>query len=347
MKIPSVLALSLATSLLFSSATWAADEAKPNTPNPALAVTLTTPQNAKWATQITASGTLAPWQEAVIASEISGLRITEVMVDVGDQVKKGQELVKLSQAAVLADVAQKQASLAEARANAERARRLKTTGALPVQQIDQYLTGEAVAQAALEAQQIRLNQTRIVAPDSGVIASRAATLGAVVQTGTELFRMVRQNKLEWKAEIAGSDVSQIQAGQSAELKLPSDETVTGEVRMIAPMLDPNTRNAIVYVSLPTDSPAKAGMFASGVIRTGSSQALTVPQAAVILRDGNHYVFTLGAENRVNQRLVKTGRTLQGQTEITDGLDATAQVVASGGGFLNDGDTVQVVTGAKP
>ncbi len=148
-----------------------------------------------------ANGAINPWQEAIIASEISGLRITDVLTDVGDEVKKGQELVKLSQAAVQADVAQKQASLAEARANADRARRLKSSGAIPAQQIDQYLTGEAIAQAALDAQQIRLAQTRILAPDDGIITTRTATLGAVVQTGTELFRMVRQHKLEWRAEV--------------------------------------------------------------------------------------------------------------------------------------------------
>jgi HlyD family secretion protein len=311
-------------------------------PKPALAVSVASPSSQDWSTTITASGALMPWQEAIIASEISGLRITDVLVDVGDEVTKGQELAKLSQAAVKADVAQKEASLAEARANANRARSLKTSGALPAQQIDQYLTGEAVAQAALEAQQIRLAQTRILAPDDGVIATRTATLGAVVQTGTELFRMVRQNKLEWRAEVSGRDASRIQQGQQAHLTLPGGEGVTGEVRMVSPTLDPNTRNAIVYISLPSDSPAKAGMFAEGAILTGSAKAMTLPQSAVILRDGNYYVFEIGAENKVAQRQVKVGRTAQGQTEITNGVAASARVVVTGGGFLNDGDTVQIV-----
>ncbi|MBJ6610861.1 MAG: efflux RND transporter periplasmic adaptor subunit [Candidatus Thiothrix moscowensis] len=338
-----MLALSLATivSLPLSHA-----EDKPADVPPAkaaLAVTVASPQMQDWNSTITASGALTAWQEAIIASEISGLKITDVLVDVGTEVNKGQELAKLSQASVKADVAQAQARLDEARANATRARSLKTSGALPAQQIDQYLTGEAVAQAALEAQQIRLAQTRILAPDDGVIAARTATLGAVVQTGTELFRMVRQNKLEWRAEIAGRDASRIQQGQQAHLTLPGGESVTGKVRMVSPTLDPNTRNAIVYISLPSDSPAKAGMFAEGAILTGSAKAMTLPQSAVILRDGNYYVFEIGAENKVAQRQVKVGRTAQGQTEITNGVAASARVVVTGGGFLNDGDTVQVVT----
>jgi RND family efflux transporter MFP subunit len=308
----------------------------------ALAVTVASPTEESWNSGITASGSLNPWQEAIIASEISGLRITDILADVGGQVKKGQELVKLSQASVKADVAQAQAKLDAARTNADRARRLKDSGSLPAQQIDQYLTDEAVAQAALDAQQIRLSQTRIVAPDNGIISSRSATLGAVMQPGTELFRMVRQNKIEWRAEVAGRDVAQIQPGQAAHLTLPTGETVTGEVRIISPTLDASTRNAPIYVSLPTDSPAKAGMFAEGEILTGSANALTLPQTAVILRDGNSYAFEIGKENRVSQRLVKVGRRAEGRVEIIDGLAAKARVVATGGAFLNDGDTVQIV-----
>lgn len=330
--------LAVAVSLPLRAEEKPADAAAPKA---ALAVTVATPSAQSWDSRINASGALSAWQEAIIASEISGLKITEVLVDVGAEVKKGQELVKLAQAAVKADVAQAQAKLDEARANADRARNLKTSGAIPAQQIDQYLTGEAVAQAALETQQIRLAQTRVLAPDDGVIAVRSATLGAVVQTGTELFRMVRQNKVEWRAEVAGRDASRIQTGQQAQLTLPNGESVTGEVRLVSPTLDPNTRNALVYVSLPTESPAKAGMFAEGAILTGSSQAMTLPQSAVILRDGNHYVFEVGTDNKVAQRQVKVGRTAQGRTEIIDGINGSARVVVTGGGFLNDGDTVQV------
>lgn len=313
----------------------------------ALAVTVTTPAEETWATGITANGSFAPWHEAIIASEIGGLRVTDVLVDIGDEVQKGQELVRLSQASVKADVAQKQASLAQARTNADRARRLKSSGALPAQQIDQYLTEEAVAAAALEAQQIRLAQTRIVAPDDGVISSRTATLGAVVQTGTELFRLVRQNRMEWKAEIPGQELGRVQPGQKARMDLPNSESVEGEVRVVSPTLDPNTRNAIAYISLPAGSPARAGMFASGEILTGSEKALTVPQSTVILRDGNNYIFEVSAENKVMQRAVKTGRHANGKVEILAGLEPAANIVATGGAFLNDGDTVEVVPPSPP
>lgn len=343
--------------LLSGLPAFAKDEAQAPIENKAaLAVAVTTPSEQNWNSGISASGSLAPWQEAVIAAEISGQQIVKLVADVGDRVKKGQELALLSQEAVQADiaqaqakVAQAQASLAEASANAERARRLKETGALPAQQIDQYLTGEntakanvAAQEAALNAQQIRLKQTKIVAVDEGVIASRNATLGAVVQAGTELFRLVRQNRLEWKAELPGSDLARVSIGQTARLVLPTGETVQGKVRLIAPTLDANTRNALAYVSLPVDGPARAGMFVNGEILTGTSTALSLPQSAVILRDGNTYAFEVDRDNHIIQRSIKTGRRADGQVEIIDGIKADARVVISGGAFLNEGDVVQVV-----
>lgn len=346
----------ISLTLSFALCAFAQAQPQSSAPKAALTVTLTSPKKATWNTSVLAMGTLNAWQEAVIAAEVSGQRIAQVLVDVGDTVKQGQELALLAQESVQADLAQAQArvaqaeaSLAEARANASRARNLKADGALAAQQVDQYLTGEATAkanlavqQAALQIQQIRLKQTRIVAVDDGVIISRSAMLGAVVQAGTELFRLVRQNRIEWQAEVAGRDLAQIQPGQRAQLMLPSGESVIGEVRRVAPTLDSNTRNATVYVSLPSDSSAKAGMFAQGEIFIGKTRALSLPQAAVIVRDGNYYVFEINNENRVLQRPVKTGRQLAGQVEIFDGIGETAKVAASGGAFLNDGDTVRVV-----
>ena len=172
------LGISLLTfGLALSISAWAKDEAQaPSETKAALAVAVTLPTEQSWNSGINASGTLAPWQEAVIAAEIGGQQIVKLSADVGDRVKKGQELALLSQEAVQADiaqvearVAQAEASLTEATTNAERARRLKESGALPAQQIDQYLTGENTAKAALAAQkaallaqQIRLKQTKIV-----------------------------------------------------------------------------------------------------------------------------------------------------------------------------------------
>jgi RND family efflux transporter MFP subunit len=167
----------------------------------------------------------------------------------------------------------------------------------------------------------------------------------VVQAGTELFRMVRQGRVEWRAELTAEQLAQIRPGQEARVRLPGGGIVTGKVRIQSPSLDANTRYGLVYVELPTDSPARPGMFAQGEIRVGASQALTLPESAVVLRDGSSYVFEVLTGDRVAQRKVETGRRGNGRVEVLSGLDTAARVVESGGAFLNDGDLVRVEPGA--
>lgn len=321
----------------------------------ALAVRTVRPQQASWSQQLSASGGIFPWQEAVIAAETSGLRVVKVAEDVGSIVRRGQLLAELSPDSVEAGLAQQEANLAKARAalseataNADRARRVKGSGAMSEQQSKQYLVAEqsakasvAAAAAALKSERVRLDQTRIVAPDDGIISSRNATLGSVVQAGNELFRMLRQNRLEWRAEVSAEQLPRLAPGQTARLSLADASQVTGSVRMLAPTLDPATRKALVYVDLPAESAARAGMFASGEILTGSATATTLPSSAVILRDGHSYVFQVGAQDVVRQIKVDSGRRQGGQVEILTPLSAEARIVASGGAFLNDGDAVRV------
>jgi RND family efflux transporter MFP subunit len=329
----------------------------------ALTVTAIGLSELQWAQGVAASGNVAAWQESAIGSEIGGLRLAEVRVNVGDGVSSGQVLATLAAAPVEADLAQARAALAEAqaafaeaRANGDRARQFAGSGAISQQQIAQYLTAEQtakaridVAQARLHSEELRLKQTRILAPDDGVISARAATVGTVPGVGQELFRLILRGRLEWRAEVNAAEIGRIKPGAAATLTLASGAQVGGKVRAVAPAVDPQTRNGIVYVDLKTGAgsrEAKAGMFARGQIdlaaSAAASRALTLPQSAVLLRDGFSYVFKLGAERKVAQLKVATGRRLGQRIEILSGLNADDRVVESGVGFLADGDLVDLV-----
>ena len=328
-------------------------------PKPALTVTAGLPESTRLPIRLAANGNIAAWQEAIIGAESTGLRLTGVRVNVGDVVKAGQVLATFSTDTVQADVAQARASLLEAQANAadaaanaERARTLQSSGALSAQQINQYLTLEktakaraAAAQAVLGAQQLRNRQTQVLAPDSGVISARTATVGSVVGSGAELFRLIRQGRLEWRAEVTSSELGRIKAGTPASVRPASGGELRGRVRMVAPSVDPLTRSALVYVDLPASAgkapTARAGMFARGEFELGATQALTVPQRALVVRDGFNYVFRLGEDNRVSQLKVQTGRLAGERVEVVSGLPPDARIVVNGAGFLNDGDLVRV------
>lgn len=323
----------------------------------ALTVTVIKAQTSEWPIHLQANGNVAAWQEAVIGSELGGLRLAQVNVNVGDTVRRGQVLASFDSETIAAELAQQkaaqeeaQAGLGEAQFNAERARTLAASGALSTQQILQYTTAEASAQARLKSAQARLNsaqirlhQTQILAPDDGVISARLATVGTVTQPGQELFKLIRKNRLEWRGEVTSSELTRIKIAQNVKLIMANGAVVAGKVRMIAPTVDPQTRNAMVYVDLPANSEARAGMFAKGSFDLGRAAALTLPQQAVVLRDGFTYVFVLQPDNRVAQTKLITGRRQGDQIEVLNGLKADQPVIASGAAFLADGDLVKVVT----
>ena len=336
--------------------------------NPALTVQTVKPEITKLASTIEANGNIQPWQEAVIGSEVNGLLLKDVLVNVGDEVKKGQTLAKFSSTTIEAEIAQSAAALAEAKAsfieansNADRARSIKDAGALSRQQVDQYLSTEAVAKARVESaeanlnvQKIKLNQTAVIAPDSGIISARSATVGAVANQGQELFRLIRQGRLEWRAEITSADISHIKPNETVSITLPDGNISQGQVRVISPAIDKQTRNGLVYVDLLKTtnslSNTKAGMFARGSFHISESQAITLPANAIVLREGFAYVMQVGANNRIKQIKVSLGRRNADRVEVT-GLDTDlkskltnmdANFVSAGGAFLADADLVRVV-----
>ena len=324
---------------------------------PALTVTTIKPQSGTFAAVFGASGNIVAWQDAIIGAEVSGLRVRELFANVGDVVHKGQVLASFAPDTVEAEAAQSRASvaeveaaLAEAAANAERAKSLEASGALSAQQIQQYVTAAktaearvAAARATAKVTQLRLSQTQLLAPDGGTISARLATVGGVVQAGQELFRMVRQNRLEWRAEVTAAELGNVKPGQKVRVVTPAGAVVAGTVRVIAPTVDAQTRNVQVYVDLAPDKAAKAGMFAHGEFQLADVAGISVPQQAVVQRDGFAYVFSVGPDSRVKQAKVETGRRMAERIEIRDGITSQIDIVATGAGFLKDGDLVRVVT----
>jgi len=321
----------------------------------ALTVAVARPTEREWPVTVPASGWLKPWHEAISAAEVGGLRITDVMVDVGSVVTKGQPLARLADDTVRADLRKEEAALATAKAdlakaetNAERARRMKGSGVLSDEKTTEYLSieqtaiaGVESAEALLESQRIKLSQTTIVAVDDGLITSRSAQLGAVVASGTELFRLVRQQRVEWQAEVSARYRPLIREGLSATIFGAGRQQIEGTVRLVAPTVSTDTGRALIYISLPAEAHPPIGLYATGQIKLGIEPALTVPEAAIVVRDGLSYVFTVDEAQRATRIRVETGRRNEGEVEIASGLDRSAEVVTAGGAFLSDGALVRL------
>ena len=328
---------------------------------PAMTVTAATVRVQNLAQVVEAQGQIAPWQEAVLSARVAGLPLIELKAQVGDRVRRGEVLARFDDRTVRADLAQAKANLAQATANAVQAaatrdRNLKLTATHAVSEQAMQLAqtqaevAEAqrlMAQAQVSTQEIRLQDTAILAVDDGVISARTAALGQVAQAESEMFRLICQERLEWRAELTAQQLSRVKSGQAVDVTLPDGQHVKGTVRQLAPTLDNATRLALAYVDLEGKGAAKAGMYASGQIQIAQGASLVVPAEAVVLRDGRSAVFLLDKEERVRQVPVDAGQRAGQVIEIIQGVKAGDVVAVRGAGFLADGDRVKRVDSRTP
>jgi multidrug efflux pump subunit AcrA (membrane-fusion protein) len=147
--------------------------------------------------------------------------------------------------------------------------------------------------------------------------------------------------------LIASDLTNVNIGNTAEVKMPDGSVLSGRVRQVAPQLDGSSRTGLVYVALDaTDAmgSARAGMFASGSIVVGERSGIALPATAIVYRDGYEFVFLVDIETgRVAQIKVRSGRRYTDSIEILEGISAQDQIVKSGGAFLSDGDHVRIVS----
>src|SRR5262245_35059962 len=323
-----------------------------------MTVTATPLERVELTRTISMNGSVYAWQDVIISSEVGGYRVAEVLVDVGDRVRKGQRLVSLSTALLEAEVATKQAMLKQreaelmnAESSLERGKTLATTSLLSKSDLDR-LTSEQMAsqsrlesaRADLETSQLRLKFTSVVAPDDGVITSRTVTVGQIAQAGGEMLRLLRNGRIEWRGEAPETRIKDLASGQGVSVTTADGTPFHGTIRVVSPTISASDRTAIVYVDLPADERLRPGMYAHGDIAIGTGPAYMVPLESVVSADGYSYVFVLSEDNIVARRRIETGAVHEGSIEVVSGLESGERIVNKGAGFLKDGDRVSVSNG---
>ncbi|MBA3051113.1 MAG: efflux RND transporter periplasmic adaptor subunit [Brevundimonas sp.] len=308
---------------------------------------------------VTASGTVSAWEEVPVGAETGGLTATAVYVDEGAWVRQGQPLVQLNDALLRAQLRQQQAAVQTAEANAARdqaalgrAQELKERGFLSQAALDTALANQrssaanvAAAQASLSETRTRLAQATIRAPVAGQVIRRSVTRGQIVGAGTELFRIVRDGRLELDAQVPETELGLVRAGQTATVSSDEVGEATGRVRIVTSEVDAESRLGTARISL-TGGNFRPGMFARARIQVGAQPVVTVPTASVLYRENRAGVFVMGTDNRVRFQAVTVLSRTDDQTAV-EGLTAGARVVVAGAGFLGDGDRVAVAPAAAP
>ncbi len=307
--------------------------------------------------KISMNGSVYAWQEVIIAPEVGGYRVADVLVDVGAHVKAGQKLVTLSTSLLEAEVATKQAIVNQRQAeldNAEsalhRGQMLAETHVLSEADLDKLSADQrakraalASARADLDTSQLRLKFTSVTAPDDGVITARTVTVGQIAQAGGEMLRLLRNGRIEWRGEVPEMRLGELAQGQDVAVSTVEGLVVRGKIRVVAPTIASGNRTGLVYVDLPQDDRVRPGMFARGEIEIGRGPGFTVPLESIVSSDGYSYVFVVRPDNTVERRRIETGAVLGDSIEVMSGVQGNETIVNKGAGFLKDGDLVNVGT----
>lgn len=323
-----------------------------------VAVTTATLQNLPRV--VTASGSVSAWEEVPVGAETGGLTATAVLVDENSYVRQGQPLVRMNDALLQAQLRQQQAAVQTAEANASRddaalsrAQELKQRGFLSQASLDTALANQrasqanlAAARASLSETRTRLSQATIRAPVSGLVVSRSVTRGQIIQPGTELFRIVRDGRLELDARVPETELALVRSGQSATVSSDQVGQTTGTVRIVTPEVDPETRLGVARIAI-SGGGFRPGMFARARINVGAQPAVTVPTPSVLYRENRAGVYVLQPQNIVRFQPVTVISRTDARTAVS-GLQSGARVVVEGAGFLADGDRVTVAAAtARP
>jgi HlyD family secretion protein len=309
-------------------------------------------------TTVSIIGTIGARYDMPIGVEGDAGRIAAILVEAGDHVKRGQILARLNVSVLEPQVANLEAALEQARAEASladaeyhRAQAVGASGALSAEETERRkstsLTAAAkvkFAQAQLTESKARLARADIRAPEDGIILTRTAEVGqTAVPGGDPLFRLSKGGEVEMRGQVAEQDLPLLVVGQEVNVKLTgTSKTYPGKIRLLGAIIDPATRLGMARITLTPDANLRPGAFARAEVTVSNAERAVLPQTAVLTDERGSYVLIVNAQNKVERRAVRVSGIVQSGVTIADGIAGTDQVIATAGAFLQEGEVVKPV-----
>jgi HlyD family secretion protein len=306
-------------------------------------------------TTVSIIGTIAAHYDMPIGVEGDAGRVAAIYVEAGDHVKRGQVLARLNVSVLEPQVANLEAALEQARAEAEladaeyrRAQAVGASGALSAEETQRRrsaaVTAAAkvkVAAAQLAEAQARLARAAVRAPADGIILTRNVEVGQTATPGGEaLFRLSEGGEVELRGQVAEQDLPLLKVGQIVNVRLTGTARVyQGRVRLLGAVIDPQTRLGMARVALTPDPNLRPGAFARAEVTVSNADRAVLPQTAVLTDDKGSYVLIVNAQHKIERRAVHVSGIVQDGVTIADGIGGKDQVVATAGAFLQEGELV--------
>ena len=227
---------------------------------------------------------------------------------------------------------------------------------------DVMMSRSSLAEIEASVKQLtsEVDQTVIKAPCDGLVVKRSVHIGDIAASSKVMFELVRDSRLEFRAQVPETDISRIHPGQLVQVQavMSTSPAVQARVREISPTIDLDSRLGTVKIDLPDlasatgnhNDPAatvnsthfRSGNFAKGEIFLGKENVTAVPASSLVYKDNRALVFTVSKDNLAQMHFVEAGERDLDNIEIKSGLANVSSVVAKGAGFLKDGDKVKVV-----
>ncbi len=296
---------------------------------------------------VNAVGNLRALDQVELTTEVSG-RVVEMNLTSGKRVSRGQLLLRLDDRQARADLQVAEATLADARRQYERAKRLRTNNSISQSQVDELRTAMDVAEAQRESARIRLDNHRIDAPFDGVIGLSDISLGTYLGSGTPVATLDSTDRMELGFSIPERFLGQVHMGQRVRGTSPAypDERFQGELVELGTRINELSRTLPVRAVIDNpDGKLRPGQFMSADLTLREREALVIPEQAVMIRGDDKYVFV--ADDGVARRVsVSLGSRSPGWVEVSDGLSREDQVIITGQDRLSSGDRIEVVDDDK-
>ena len=316
-------------------------------------------------TTIDIIGTIAARYDMPIGVEGDTGRIAAIYVEAGDHVKKGQVLARLDVSVLEPQVANLDAALEQAHAEADladaeyqRAVKVGSAGALSAEETERRKSSAATAKAKvkfaaaqLAEAQARLARAEVRAPADGMILTRNVEVGQTATAGGDpLFRLSEGGEVELRGQVAEQDLPLLKIGQQASVRLTGTTVAyPGTIRLLGAVIDPQTRLGSVRVALTPDTNLRPGAFARAVVTVSTAARTVLPQTAVLTDENGTYVLVVTPQNTVERRAVVVSGVIGSGVSIANGIRDQEEVVATAGAFLQPGEIVRplpLATGAS-
>jgi len=291
-----------------------------------------------------ATGGVEPVRWAKVASLVRD-RIVDICYCEGKTVKKGDELARLDEREVKAQLKELKAREDFLKREMARVSELITRGAATTQAYERASMDLSQVQALMSVQNEKISEYTIVSPMDGVVLRRDGEIGEIAEVGQVLFRVGVPAPLQVVAEVNEEDIPRVKVGQTVLFRtdaFPGRE-LEGKVREITPMGDVAAKTFRIKAALPDDTPLQPGMSVeANIVTRQKPNALLIPADA--LQGGA--VFVLQG-SRARKREIRIGIRGTRQVEVLSGLKEGERVASPAPTGLEDGARVRVVKAAAP